>query len=211
MHRPGVVSQEQFARAQFLNQLFERRLADQIGAAFPSVVAICAPIPASFAVPKSTHWPPSASAVSANRSGNQRFAGPYSAPGQSPNLCPPPRVSGGERQSRPPPPSRLTIARDRDNAPPDEAAGRSARPGAPPDSKASADDVRHSPPAAEFFPAKARARCVRNSEKRSRHRKAAPAAERARPPADSSCLTKSRHPLPAPAARPQRFFPAPKP
>ncbi len=85
--------------------------------------------PRPSAVPKSTHSPPIAAATSAKRSGNQRFAGPYSAPGQSPILAAPSQSARGSRaRSRPPRPPPLTSARGRDNVPPDAAAGPFAPP-----------------------------------------------------------------------------------
>ena len=54
----------------------------------PIAAAICSPIAASFFVPNRIHCADDCAvifaAASANRSGNHRLAGPYSAPGQRP-------------------------------------------------------------------------------------------------------------------------------
>ena len=161
MHRAGVVRQKQPALSQLLDQLLEGRLTDEIEAAIAQRRGdLRARPPRPWPCRKEPIRRRSPPPLAAKRSGNQRFAGPYSAPGTESQswfrgTCADGR--GGERNLSDLGLHRLTIARGRGNAPPDAAAAPSARACARSGSRASAGDARRNQPGAERRPARARA------------------------------------------------------
>ncbi len=101
MHGAGVVGEQEPALAQLGDEFFERGLADPVDANVAERVGDFFPESASAAVPKRVplrgRLCGNGGGTSAKRSGSQRLAGPYSAPGQRPISA---RWSAGRRWVR---------------------------------------------------------------------------------------------------------------